>query len=364
MRDKDLKFLPFGWRVMRYGALMVLVLGGAIAPFWVLAGETESAAARLARLENTNSNLQKSVSGLSASLAGFVPVKANGGLLAGKPTADVAADKPIVVAQVADTANVNVRLDQLEQEARTLTGQVQGLQFQMTQLQTLLERMQSDTDARFTALEGGKPLGKTKAAPQAGGVTPAGEAPQPIDLGAPDAPSNSNGANPSTQGLTLGAPEKPLGTLQLDSLPGTGQPLDLSHNAGPLVTDADANAQYKAGYDAVVRGDYAFAEEQFRQFIALFPDHPQAPDATNWLGEALIQRGQYQEAADILLTGFQSYPKAKRAPDMLMKLGIALVGTGETDTACRTFAEVKRRYPDISPAFQTRLKSEAAKAKC
>ena len=97
-----------------------------------------------------------------------------------------------------------------------------------------------------------------------------------------------------------------------DSQLGAGRPLDLSSTAATPV-NGDAQAQYDAGYDAIVRGDYAFAEEQFRQFVALYPDDPQAADATNWLGEALLQRGAYDEAADVLLTGFQNYPATRRA---------------------------------------------------
>ena len=126
----------------------------------------------------------------------------------------------------------------------------------------------------------------------------------------------------------------------------------------------DQPAKDKAGYDAIMRGDYAFAEEQFRQFIALYPKDPQAPDATNWLGEALLQRQAYDDAADVLLTGFQNYEKSARAPDLLMKLGVALAGAGEGDTACRTFAEVAKRYPKQPAAFMQRLKQEQSKAKC
>ena len=101
-----------------------------------------------------------------------------------------------------------------------------------------------------------------------------------------------------------------------------------------------------------------FAEDQFRQFIALYPKDPQAADATNWLGEALLQRQAYDDAADVLLTGFQNYQKSPRAPDLLLKLGIALAGAGEQDTACRTFFEVAKRYPKQPAAFMQRLKDE------
>jgi len=113
-----------------------------------------------------------------------------------------------------------------------------------------------------------------------------------------------------------------------------------------------------------VRGDYAFAEEQFRQFVALYPQDPRAPDATNWLGEALLQRGAFDEAADVLLTGFQNYERSARAPDLLLKLGIALAGAGETDTACRTYFEVSKRFPSQPAAFTERLQAERQKAQC
>ena len=321
-----------------------------------MATNADGATARLAVLETQADTLGTTIGGLSAQLDAFLPPKA----IAVNDTA------PIQVAQSRDAA-VAVRLDQLEEQMRVLNGQVEGLQFQLTQLQTLLERMQADTDARFTALEGGVPVGKTEAAPQTGGAMPAGEAPQNLDLTAPGSTPSGFGTDEPLDlnaPIQLGEPETPLGTLRLDDLQGvTGPEIDIGRDAS-MITDADADAQYRAGYDAVIKGDYAFAEDQFRQFIALFPDHPQAPDATNWLGEALIQRGDYGEAADILLTGFQTYPNTARSPDILMKLGIALAGTGETETACRTFTEVTRRFPNTSPAFQQRLRAEMADAGC
>jgi tol-pal system protein YbgF len=113
-----------------------------------------------------------------------------------------------------------------------------------------------------------------------------------------------------------------------------------------------------------VRGDYAFAEDQFQQFIALYPDDPQAPDATNWLGEALMQRGAYDDAALVLAEGYQKYQATPRAPDLMLKLGIALNGAGEQEVACRTFFTLSKRYTDLSPAFVQRLNEEKSKAQC
>ena len=68
--------------------------------------------------------------------------------------------------------------------------------------------------------------------------------------------------------------------------------------------------------------------------------------------------------ADGLLTGFQKYEKSPRAPDLVLKLGIAPGGAGEQDTACRTFAEVAKRYTKQPAAFNSRLAQEKAKAQC
>jgi len=304
-------------------------------------------------------------------------------------------------AQSQSDAQVTVRIQQLEQQVRDLTGQIQGLQFTLTQMQQQLQKMQDDNEFRFEQLEGtagkgdGKaPAGKkTDAATQPGGATPTGALPpaQPGAQTTPPAqlsgsaslppaavPSNDMAAAPSAEGQPmdddgLGQSQDPLvgkggGTAELGALPtdGNGQPLNLSLDSSQpqQLANGDADAQYKAGYDAIVRGDYQFAEDQFKQFIQLYPKDPKAPDATNWLGEALLQRQAYDEAADVLLTGFQNYEKTPRAPDLLFKLGIALAGAGEQDTACRTFAEVVKRYPKEPAAFMQRLNAEKQKAQC
>src|SRR5690606_16791982 len=140
--------------------------------------------------------------------------------------------------------------------------------------------------------------GKSQAATESGGAMPAAELPQnPADTEAPAAvPDQSrlepgDGAPMDTIGDSLdpmvgGTADGTLGTLSDGGQDGLdpSQPLDLSLNSGEAAADGDARAQYQAGYDAVVRGDFAFAEEQFQQFVALYPEDPQAPDATHWLG--------------------------------------------------------------------------------
>ena len=318
-------------------------------------------------------------------------------LAAPLPPADIGDGAPVMVAQAQNAAQLTVRIQELEDTVRTLTGQVEGLQFQLTQMQELIQKQSDDNEFRFQQLEGGAGK-KSSAVTQSGGATPTGALPQPAtgkpttDTAAIEPPAKtvepaakvpeSTTTPPanvpdaaSASADDLGQSADPLvgkggdgtqpSTAELGTSPAeNGKPLNLNLDSSQPLSDGDAEAQYKAGYDAIVRGDYAFAEDQFRQFIALYPKDPQAPDATNWLGEALLQRQAYDDAADVLLTGFQNYEKSARAPDILLKLGIALAGAGQQDTACRTFFEVSKRYPKQPAAFNQRLADEKTKAQC
>ena len=300
------------------------------------------------------------------------------GLGAGAVQAQSLPASGILVAQ-ADSAQLLVRIQQLEEQIRVLNGQVEGLTFQLTQLQEILNRLSEDSEFRFQQLEGGAG-GKTEAATQTGGATRPEALPQnPAPLGEDDArptiipeqgvkplPGEQE-FDPSFDDGSLGESADPLlGTGQggaIDLV--TGQPLNLSYDPRATATDnADADAQFRAGYEALIGGDYDFAEQQFGQFIELYPDSPQGADAANWLGEALMARSAYAEAADILVEAYQKYPDHPRAPDLLLKLGMSLSGVGERETACRTFAEIDRRYTDTIPAFRARVNEEKTRAEC
>lgn len=286
------------------------------------------------------------------------------------------------------SAQLLVRIQELEDLIRTLTGRVEGLEFQLTQMQTQLAKQAEDNEFRFQQLEGGAG-GKPQAAAPTDGVTPSDTLPQTPAQNAPatadaapqpeqSAPPADGGADVPMDSLDEGAPMDALGDSadpllkggidQLGTMtegdPLGSRPLDLSLSNGGEISSGDAKAQYDAGYDAMTRGDYAFASDQFQQFVALYPDDPQVPDAINWLGEALIQQGEFTDAAQVLADGYTKHKDSKRAPDMMLKLGVALVGADQVDVGCRTFYTLKQRYPQLSAAFTQRLDEEAQKAKC
>ncbi len=349
---------------------------GIFTPAFVNAGSNSDVVARVELLELQTRTLSQSLQALDGVFDGRSGVAPS--LV---PPANIGQEPVLVVAQRRETAALNLRLSQIEEQMRVLVGQVEGLQFQMTQFQTLIERMQEDNEFRFQQLEGGA-SGKTDAVTQSGGATLPGGLPQdnalsnevastphdidptrPVDLGGEALPPPVEGFDADNSGIVFGADGEGLGGSTANITQG-GQALELGFDPGAVITDADADAQYSAGFEALMQGDYLFAQTQFRQFVDLFPEHPLAPDATNWLGESLLRSAQYDEAAQVLFEGFQLYETSTRAPDLLLNLGIALAGAGETDTACRTFGEVSRRFPNMGDVFSSRVSTEMAKARC
>lgn len=354
---------------------------------------------------------------LAAGLASPVLAETGPGLLVGSSAgtqavrSEAPANRMLIAASDRDMALLVQRIQDLEQQVRDLTGQVQGLQFQMTQMQTLIERNAADADFRLKALEGGNGTkgakdgtpGKNDAATQSGGVTPSVESPQvktaqpgrrqatgditalpsPAASGANNngqAGKQAGGNGTSEDGLggsldplvgkgkanaPLASETAPLGEMPAVDLRGAGNaPLNLGYTGTDKPVNPDAAAVYKAGYDAVVRGDYKFARDQFQRFVQLYPDDPKIADATNWLGEAMLRQHDYVDAADTLVNGYKKYPNSARAPDMLLNLAIAFAAAKQPEASCKTFGLLNQRFPNVSPAFSKRISAEMDKVKC
>lgn len=257
---------------------------------------------------------------------------------------------PMPVQSGSSDANAAMRMDRMEQQLRSLTGQVEELTYQVKQLQQQLQGQPGGTGKRSAAPAPATMPQTTQAAP------PQATAPM-ADAGAPMDADDPN----------IGAPPSNLGQLSLK----TGDaPIDLSGSSSgaaaiaPPPTTGDARGDYDAAYDLVLKGDYDVAETSFQRFLASYPSDPLAADAQYWIGESLYARQDYRGAADAFLAGYKQYPKSGKAPDMLLKLGLSLNGLGQREAACATFTEILKQYPKSSNALVQRVKTEQASASC
>lgn len=267
------------------------------------------------------------------------------------------------------------RLLELEEQVRRLHGLVEELNFQVLQMQDQMRKMQEDNEFRFQQLEGSgdgvmQPLPGADQKTEADGVETIIADPDGSLASTPDESTSPRlGEPPRTLGrITFDAQGNPVQNRQQEGgLPGVevggGLPTDDTRVAALPATD-DPEELYRTSYEFILSGDYAMAEEGFRDHMARFPTDQRRADAQFWLGEALLGQQKYREAAQTFLAANRDFPDARKAPDALLKLGISLVAMDQRDVACATLAEVGRRYPQASTAILERAKQEQARASC
>lgn len=346
---------------------------------------------------------------------------ASAGLFGSDPT------PPANIPGQQDLAQQAVRMDNMEQQMRSLNGRIDELTHQIEQLQNLLKRAQEDNEFRLQQLEGGKGQKRSDAAP----VAPSAVAPATATADAPmdsvgegealpagfaiDAPGTVAATQPASD-PALGAPPAPLGTLPggmtaeaAPSASAVGGPLDLSAiargelaptdtaittsgglaaatgqdlaAAGTLAppaaapsepqqmaavapTTVDPGADYDRAYSSIVSGDYAAAEAGFKKFLTDFPGDPRAADAQYWLGESYYSRQQFRDAATSYLATYKTHPTSQKAPDSLFKLGLSLEGLGETSAACATYGELTKKFPKAQSGLISRVATQKQKLGC
>ncbi|EKS35316.1 tol-pal system protein YbgF [Afipia clevelandensis ATCC 49720] len=315
-----------------------------------------------------------------------------------------------------------LRIERLENQLRTLTGQNEELQYRNRQLEEQLR-----------ALQGGQPQAGQPQAGQAAAPRPAnpnvaapqvqpnpnagyqqnsgyqqnpgyqqppavGEAPPVIT--APVASSGRRGdafdpsRNPNAPGVprALGGGQMPVteGPVGAPGGRDAGEPLNLSNVGGardPYGTNAPAQRpvqqapnttaslttlppsasprdEFDLGIGYIQRKDYALAEETMRNFAQKYPTDALLPDSQYWLGESLYQRQKYRDAAEVFLGVTTKYETAGKAPDSLLRLGQSLAALKEKEAACAAFGEVTRKYPRASNGVKQGVAREQKRAGC
>lgn len=276
------------------GGLAALVGATAFWPQGARADDADLRAVnnRLDRVERSLNDIQQNYSG-------------------GAPSAGAA---PVSGASASDT---QLRLNDLEDQVRTLTGRVEELGHKLDQTNMDLQSFKEANDMRLQDIQKGTATDVPAAAASAT-------------------------ATPATQSSASSAPAAPSVTLPA----GTPQ------------------VQYDFAIDLLKRGDFPKARDSFKQFLQQHPKDALAGNAQYWLGETYYVQQQYKDAADSFLKGYTTYSKSPKAPDSLLKLGMTLAALKQKDAACATFGQLKEQFPSASPAIVARNKQERQKVGC
>lgn len=238
-------------------------------------------------------------------------------------------------------ARIEVRLTQLENELRRLTGQVEEANYAANQVGSRLDRAMADVEFRLKELE--------RHGAQGAGSTPAEVTPDTAPF--PTAPG------PRT-----------LGTIPLAEV--KKSPSAGPVGAGGLTAAGPSQPQFQTAKEQyghalkLLRSDYAAAEKALVAFLEMWPDDPLAGNAQYWLGETYYVRNEHDKAAVAFLKAYQKYSKSAKAPDSLLKLGLSLAGLGQQKEACAAYGRLASEFSDAAEQVKRRVEAERQKLNC
>ncbi len=300
-----------------------------------------------------------------------------------------------------------MRIERLENQLRTLTGQNEELQYRNRQLEEQLRALQGAQPAPANQAAAPRPAAPP-VQPNTGYQQNPGYQQPPVVGEAPPviaAPVGSSGRrgdafdpsrNPNAPGVprALGGGQLPVTEAPVGAPGGrdAGEPLDLSNvgrrdpygtgapvqqrPAAPpqgvnttaslttLPPSATPRDEFDLGIGYIQRKDYALAEETMRNFAVKYPSDALLPDSQYWLGESLYQRQKYRDAAEAFLGVTTKFDTSAKAPDALLRLGQSLAALKEKEAACAAFGEINRKYPRASNGVKQGVSREQKRVGC
>lgn len=260
-------------------------------------------------------------------------------------------------------ANLEVRLGQLEQEVRVLTGRVEEQDFALRRLDEKMTNGFTGIEARMSGMQARAAGTASNAAPAPAGslgqeypALPSPLAPAPANAAASAAGANSGTGKTDVAG-DLPAPADAPTAGKLGALAQNDEGSYEGLSGGP----ADL---YEQAFSHLRDKSYDEAEQGFTAFLAKYPDHSLAPNAKYWLGESYYARNQFERAARVFAEAYQQYPKGPKGPDNLLKLALSLAGMGKKEDACLTLAQIRKEYAAGPNPVLARADSERENLNC
>lgn len=292
-----------------------------------------------------------------------------------------------LTAQAQDASELVVRLSEMEQRVRQMTGEIERLQYENQQLKDQLRALGAGGQTQAVP-----PVKAVPAEGQPGEPLPPAVLPGDAPVNAPPAsetkPSRNDAFDPALDPDAPGAP-KPLGTATPSRplteaerkqdqtgyrMPSGALPEDKPAAAtrapaptGPSVAAAgngDPRVDYEEAHTQYSQGNYHGAEMGFRKFLQSHPRDAKVPEAMYWLGETYLATNRPREAGEQFLALSKNYASSPKVPAALLKLGSSLVNLGAPDRACAIFSEVLRKYPKASQSYKDEVVREQRRAKC
>jgi TolA-binding protein len=248
---------------------------------------------------------------------------------------EIAPNQAVLPGQTASDTPViqlTARVDALESQLQSLTGQSEQNAFKIRELEAAFSAYKAQMESRF-------------AAPSAPAAEISGPTPPPVTR----TPSTANAATASKPTTTAASNSNAarLALVKQIEVPATGNDVEDGYNYGYRLWEAKL---------------YPEAQTQLKEVAEKWPNHRMASYAQNLLGRAYLDDGKPSLAAVAFYNNYKDRPDGARAPHSLMYMGVSLTQLNRKADACKAFAELQDVYGSRMPQ-DVRTDANAAKSK-
>lgn len=248
-------------------------------------------------------------------------------------------------------ADLDARVNALESQITTMTGQIETTQHRVQQLEDAFSAYKRTTEARLKVLEENAPsVGTGSVGTGSGPIeSPAGVAMPPATK-----PPVTKPAAPGTKPPVPGAPAKDPDRAK-----------KVAAVEKPPVTDDPAEDTYLYGYRLWAAKLYPEAEAVFQKVVATYPKHKRASYAQNLLGRSYLEEGNVRDAMQSFYDNFHKMPDGDRAPDSLNYLAQTLIKINKPAKACEVYGVLNQVYAEnMTAAIKADVARGRTEAQC
>jgi tol-pal system protein YbgF len=247
--------------------------------------------------------------------------------------------------QDANIATLGQRTNDIDDQIRKLTGEIEVLNHRLDEMDQRMDRMRKDFDYKLCSLSA-QQLGAAAQAGAPNAIPCGGNAAAPAATMPP--PAQQGDAAPT--GVThLAPPPGVLGTLSPQDAADAPPPASAPAAApATQLASNDTNAQYEAAMNLLARQQYDAASGAFQTFVASNPKDPHASDAFYWIGDVAYVQKDFPSAARAFAEVIKKYPASQRAPESMLKLGQSFIAMNQKDEGCTALRALPAKYPAAS----------------
>lgn len=266
--------------------------------------------------------------------------------------------------------NLVLQVQQLQDEIRSLRGQLEQQSFELEELGRKQRDQYLDLDRRLS-VSGAQPASRNAAAAASVAVSssPSSAEIPPSVASVPPSRSGAGSQGPALGGgsssadtsvVTAGALERPevSDAVNVQSSVSALSTPEVTSRAAQLTPESEQRA-YDDAFQALKNLEYADAAQQFKDFLNQYPDSDLADNAQYWLGESYYVTRNYEIALGAFETLSERYPDSSKAGDGLLKIGFTHYELKQYDQARAALEQVQQAYPNstLSRLAESRLRS-------